>query len=69
MAFRISYAISDQAAQIREQRAVRAMSKMLWMGILGDHTLFTRRTERGATISADASLVNRCSTYSLQATD
>ena len=33
------------------------MAKVPRMGVLGDHTLFTRRTERGATISADASLV------------
>jgi hypothetical protein len=57
MEIRKSFAKSDEAAQIRERRAGRAVLTMPKMVISHDHTLFAGFTGSGATLSADAQLL------------
>lgn len=57
MEIRNPLAISDEAAQIRGQRAGWAVLTMPKMAVSRDHTLFADNTESGATLSADARLL------------
>ncbi len=57
MEIRNPLAKSDEAAQIRGQRAGWAVLTMPKMAVSRDHTLFADDTESGATLSADARLL------------